>query len=74
MREKRENGSEEKRENGSAMMAIGWVLVLFALLVLFFHPAGLKLGETRFAVIAACLVVVGVILAIAGTWMRRKSN
>lgn len=67
------SSSEEKRENGSAMKAIGWVMVLFASLVLFFHPAGLKLGQTRFAVIAACLVVAGLALAIAGTWMRRSS-
>ncbi len=50
-----DDSREDKRENGSAMLAIGWVLVLFASLVFFFHPAGLKLGETRFAVIAGCL-------------------
>jgi len=68
------SSSEEKRENGSAMLAIGWVLVLFASLVFFFHPAGLKLGQTRFAVIAACLAVAGLSLAIAGTWVRRRSS
>lgn len=67
------SSSEDKRENGSAMLAIGWVLVLFASLVFFFHPAGMKLGETRFAVIAACLVVAGLSLAIAGTWIRRSN-
>ena len=34
--------------------SIGWVMVLFAFLVLFFHPAAIKLGETRFQIIAAC--------------------
>jgi hypothetical protein len=68
------SSSEEKHENGSAMMAIGWVLVLFACLVFFFHPAGLKLGETRFAVIAACLVLAGLMLAAMGTWLRRRSD
>ena len=67
------SSSEDKRENGSAMMAIGWVLVLFALLVLFFQPAAWKLGQTRFAVIAVCLVVAGLILAAVGTWMRRRN-
>lgn len=69
-----EDNREDKRENGSAMLAIGWVMILFASLVFFFHPAGLKLGETRFAVIAGCLFVGGVILAAAGTWIRRRSD
>lgn len=69
-----EGNREDQRETGSAMMAIGWVLVLFALLVFFFQPAAAKLGETRFAVIAACLVIAGLILAAVGTWMRRRSN
>ena len=68
------SSSEEKRENGSAMLAIGWVLVLFASLVFFFAPAGMKLGETRFVVITGCLVVAGLALAVAGTWMRRRSS
>jgi hypothetical protein len=67
------SSSEDKRENGSAMLAIGWVLMLFASLVFFFHPAGLKLGETRFAVIAGCLALAGAVLAIAGTWIRRSN-
>ncbi len=65
---------EEKRENGSAMMAIGWVLMLFAFLVFFFHPAALKLGETRFGVIAACLAVTGAILATLGVRIRRQNR
>ena len=39
--------SEDKRETGSALMIVGWILVLFALLAMFFQPAALKLGETR---------------------------
>ena len=48
--------SEEKREIGSALMVIGWVMVLFAFLVMFFQPAAVKLGESRFQIIAAALV------------------
>lgn len=66
--------SEEKRENGSAMMAIGWVMMLFAFLVMFFHPAALKLGEIRFAVIAACLAGPGLLLSIAGVQIRRRNR
>ena len=33
-------------------MVIGWVLVLFAFLVMFFQPAAIKLGECGFEIIA----------------------
>lgn len=68
------SSSEEKRENGSAMMAVGWVLMLFAFLVFFFHPAEVRLGETRFAVIAGSLAVSGLILALVGTGIRRRNR
>jgi cell division protein FtsW (lipid II flippase) len=68
------SSSEQKRENGSAMLAIGWVMILFASLVLFFHPAALQLGQTRFGVIAACLAVAGSMLALAGTRIRRRNR
>ena len=66
--------SEEKRETGSAMMIIGWVLVLFALLVLFFLPAALKLGETRFQIIAGVLIAVGLTLNVVGARIRRRNR
>jgi len=64
---------EERRESGRAYMVVGWVLVLFALLVVFFAPAALKLGQTRFGVIAAVLVIVGLLLNIYGYRLRRSS-
>jgi NADH:ubiquinone oxidoreductase subunit 6 (subunit J) len=66
--------SEEKRETGSALMIIGWVLVLFAFLVMFFQPAARKLGETRFEIIAGVLVAVGLLLNIVGTRIRRRNR
>ena len=62
--------SEEKRETGSALIIIGWVLVLFAFLVMFFQPAALKLGETRFQIIAGILVAAGLLLNIVGARIR----
>ena len=50
--------SEEKREIGSALMVIGWVMVLFAFLVMFYQPAAVKLGESRFQIIAGALVLI----------------
>jgi len=68
------SSTEERRENGSAMMAIGWVMMLFAFLVMFFHPAALKLGQTRFAWIAGTLGLCGLALSIAGTAIRRRNR
>jgi hypothetical protein len=66
--------SLDKRETGSAIMIIGWVLILFALLVMFFHPAGTKLGEARFDIIAACLTAVGLLLSLVGVRIRARNR
>ena len=66
--------SEEKRETGAALMVIGWVLVLFAFLVMFFYPAGVKLGEVRFQVIAGVLVLLGLLLNIIGARTRARNR
>ena len=65
---------EESRETGKAFMVVGWVLVLFALLVMFFQPAAVKLGQIRFGAIAVALVVVGLLLNIYGYRLRRRSS
>ena len=65
---------EESRETGKALMVVGWVLVLFALLVMFYEPAALKLGQSRFGVIAVALVIVGLLLNIYGYRLRRRSS
>jgi hypothetical protein len=66
--------SEEKHETGSALMIIGWVLVLFALLVMFFQPAAFKLGETRFQIIAGALVALGLLLNLVGARVRSRNR
>jgi hypothetical protein len=66
--------SEEKRENGSAMLAIGWFMMLFAFLVMFFHPAAMKLGQTRFAWIAGGIGFCGLLLSLCGTIVRRANR
>jgi Na+-driven multidrug efflux pump len=68
------SSTEEKRETGSAFMVIGWLMMLFAFLVMFFHPAARKLGETRFAWIAGCLGVAGLMLSLAGVVVRRQNR
>ncbi len=66
--------SEEKRETGSALMIIGWILVLFALLAMFFQPAAFKLGETRFQIIAVVLIAIGLALNIIGARIRSSNS
>ena len=56
------------------MVAIGWVMMLFAFLVMFFHPAASKLGQTRFAWVAGCLGGAGLLLNIIGVGIRRRSR
>jgi len=65
---------EEKREIGAALMVIGWVMVLFAFLVMFYQPAAMKLGESRFQVIAAVLVLVGLVLNVIGARVRAQNR
>ena len=66
--------SEEGLENGKALMAMGWVCILFALLVFFFNPAALRLGEVRIEIIAGALVVAGIILSIVGARERARNR
>ena len=66
--------SEEKVEIGAALMVIGWVMVLFAFLVMFFQPAAVRLGESRFQIIAGALVLLGLVLNIIGARVRTKNR
>jgi hypothetical protein len=66
--------SDEGRENGTALMIMGWICVLFAVLVMFFNPAALKLGQARMEFIAAALVLAGLLLNIVGSRIRAHNR
>ena len=66
--------SDDKRENGSALMIIGWIMLLFAFLAMFFQPAAFRLGETRFQIIAGVLVATGLALNIIGARIRSRNT
>ncbi len=66
--------SDDKRETGSALMIIGWILVLFALLAMFFQPAAFKLGESRIEIIAGILIAAGLALNIIGARLRSRNT
>jgi hypothetical protein len=66
------SSSLDKRETGSAIMIIGWVLMLFAFLVMFFHPAAVKLGEMQFGILAIVLAGSGLVLSLIGARIKAR--
>ena len=67
-----QTSSEERREIGLSLMLIGFVLWFFDLLILFFMPAGVRLGYARsFEALMASVFVAGVLVIAVGRHMRR---
>ena len=65
-------GTSEKRETGTSLMFVGLALWVSDLLVIFFLPAGLKLGNyTSFLAIVAALALLGLALMVKGYEMRK---
>jgi len=68
-----ETSTEERRENGLSLMVIGFMLWFFDLLILFFMPAGVRLGHPRpFQVLIASAFVAGVVLIASGRYLRKQ--
>lgn len=62
----------ERRENGTSLMFIGLAVWVVSLLVLFFLPAGLKVGHHfTFFTIFFGLVGMGAVLMISGYRMSK---
>ncbi len=67
--------AEERQEKGGSLMFIGLAVWVGALLVLFFMPAGMRLGhQATFAAILVMLGVLGAVLMGSGWMMRRGSG
>ena len=67
--------AEEKREKGSTLMFTGLAVWVAGLLVLFFLPAGVRLGQQgRFASILIALGLLGAVLMGWGWWTRRGTS
>ncbi|HYG99395.1 MAG TPA: hypothetical protein VD837_09715 [Terriglobales bacterium] len=65
--------TEEQQERSSALKVIGLGLIVAAMLVFFFLPAGQKLGQERgFFIIVGVLVAAGLGLIIAGSVRRAR--
>lgn len=62
----------QRQETGGSLMVIGWLLVLAALMVMFFQPG--YVGRTGVAVLAAILFLAGVVVNLVGHRMRMKAR
>jgi len=64
--------AEERQEKGASLMFIGVAVWVAAFLVLFFLPAGVRLGhQGGFEALLMALFVAGVVLLGSGWRMRR---
>ena len=63
-----------RQETGGTLMVIGWVMVLFALAVMFFHSAAGGIGRTTIEIIAIALVAGGIGCNGLGFYIRGKAH
>ena len=63
-----------RRETGASLMVIGWLMALFALAVVFFHPAAGGIGRTAIDLVAVGLVAGGIGCNAIGYYMRGKAR
>lgn len=66
--------ASDRQETGSSLMVIGWLMVLFSLAVIFFHPAANSIGRTVVDVIAIALVAGGIGCNALGFYIRGKAH
>ena len=67
--------AEEKNETGLSLEVIGGMIWFFDFLILFFLPAGLKLGhQAGFAAVMGGLGLLGLVLVASGIWVRMKAK
>ncbi len=67
--------AEERNETGITLELIGGIILFFDFLVLFFFPAGLKLGQqSTFAAILASVAVAAFALVIWGHAVRVRAE
>ncbi len=68
-----EKNYAERRETGIAVMLVGGLCWAFAFLVMFFHPAAVRLGRFTMLEIAGTLVIIGCLVFFTGLRMKRKA-
>ena len=65
---------EQKRETATSVIIIGWICWGFALLVVFFNPAAMRLGRLGMVYTAIVLAVAGLLLNIVGYGLRSRAR
>ena len=65
---------EQKRETATSLVIIGWICWGFALLVMFFNPAAIRLGRLGIVYTAVALAVAGLLLNIIGYRLRARAR
>jgi hypothetical protein len=69
-----ETSAEEKNETGISLELIGGIILFSDFLVLFFLPAGLKLGQHfGFGMILGAVAVTAFVLVLCGHLMRVRA-
>ena len=70
-----ETSVEEKNETGMSLELIGGIVLFSDFLVLFFLPAGLKLGQhVGFGIILGAVAVIAFALVLCGHQMRIRAE
>ena len=70
-----ERKEQARHETGASLMFIGLAIWVADLLVVFFLPAGMKLGrQTMFLTIIIALALLGLLMMISGYFMRGKPD
>lgn len=73
---KRKEGedSEDRRERGNVLVVVGWLFLLFGLMVaLFFHPSSPRFGNVNIRNLALGLAAIGIVLKLWGNKVRRSA-
>jgi hypothetical protein len=66
--------TEERRESGMVFIVIGWLFLLFGVMVaLFFHPSSPRFGNVNIRNLALGLALVGILLKLWGNKVRRSA-
>jgi uncharacterized membrane protein YqjE len=66
---------EQRREKGMSLMFIGLAILVADLLVIFYLPAGVRLGsQATFMWIISVLAIAGLAFVVGGWFLRRNTG
>lgn len=66
--------AEDRRERGNVLVVVGWLFLLFGLMVaLFFHPSSPRFGNVNIRNLALGLAAIGIVLKLWGNKVRRSA-